>query len=347
MAQHVLDLPLKAFSRARSAGYAIESLALLGMARLLPGYGGPRRGTRGPEQARVIRHELLRLLDRDSENIRKGLYPISVLRPESPVRHLKRIPRLVWDGLRAHRQRRAGTATRFRRRAKARLDELPRYYRRNFHFQMDGYLSEESAELYEHQVEILFLGAADPMRRLVIPPLRARFGATDGKGLTFLEIGCGTGRATRFVKLAFPAARVVAVDLSDPYLKAARTRLADLERVDFLMADGAKLPFQGERFDAAYSVFLHHELPRAARAEVMAECRRVLKPGGISVHVDSLQLGDLPELDGALEAFPQEYHEPFYRDYLRDPLDAQLAGAGFREVRHDRGFFSKVAWGQA
>ncbi len=46
------------------------------------------------------------------------------------------------------------------------LAGLPEYYGRNFHYQTEGYLSEESAELYEHQTEILFMGTLGLMRRL-------------------------------------------------------------------------------------------------------------------------------------------------------------------------------------
>ena len=41
----------------------------------------------------------------------------------------------------------------------------PAYYRRNFHFQSDGYLSAASAARYDHQVEVLFGGGAAAMRR--------------------------------------------------------------------------------------------------------------------------------------------------------------------------------------
>ena len=36
-------------------------------------------------------------------------------------------------------------------------EDLPKYFLRNFHYQTDGYLSENSANLYEFQVETYFL----------------------------------------------------------------------------------------------------------------------------------------------------------------------------------------------
>ena len=43
----------------------------------------------------------------------------------------------------------------------------PAYYLQNFHYQTDGWLSADSARLYDFQVETLFLGSADTMRRQV------------------------------------------------------------------------------------------------------------------------------------------------------------------------------------
>ena len=45
------------------------------------------------------------------------------------------------------------------------LSAFPDYYLRNFHYQTGGYLSERSAKLYDQQVEVLFIGSADAMRR--------------------------------------------------------------------------------------------------------------------------------------------------------------------------------------
>ena len=50
-------------------------------------------------------------------------------------------------------------------------DGLPDYYRQNFHFQSDGWLSEHSAAIYDTQVEVLFTGAADVMRRRAMKPI--------------------------------------------------------------------------------------------------------------------------------------------------------------------------------
>lgn len=343
-----LELPLYAYSTARSLGFAIEFLVLGSIASLIPGGRGQTADTpRDRAHLRAVRRDLQDLLWRDIANIRQGIYPTRVLAPESPFAHLRRFPKLILDGYSiAHRKARGRTAE-FDREAAEFLRDVPRYYRRCFHFQTGGYLSRRSAEVYEHQVELLFAGGADAMRRLIVPPLKRHFeGTPDGSGLRFLELGAGTGRATRFVGMAFPRARIVAVDLSDPYLKQARKNLARQPRIDFLQADSAHLPFKNAEFDAVYSVFLFHELPREIRAEVLAEAKRVTRDGGFLGLVDSLQTGDKALFDPLLPQFPRDFHEPYYRDYIAHPIEDLLrTGRIVRDVRTELGFSSKVCWG--
>jgi ubiquinone/menaquinone biosynthesis C-methylase UbiE len=338
------ETALLGYSRARSLNYTAQFMVLNTLATLLPGFNEGKQHLSSEAFGR-LRSELLKLLKKDAHNIRKGVYPVSVLSPERPIEHVLRIPKLVWDGISVYRRRLSGRTTEFGRRQKEFLDELPRYYRRNFHFQTDGYLSARSAELYEHQVEMLFGGAADAMRRLIIPELRRKFKTSDGKGLRFLEIAAGTGRATRFVHQAFPKAKIIATDLSGPYLKEAQKKLERFDRIDFVQADGTKLPFQDGFFDAVYSIFLYHELPLTAREEVIRESRRVLKPGGVFGLVDSMQTGDIQELDPVLEGFPKQFHEPYYRDYIAHPMEKLIEKAGFTDVRSGVGFLSKVCSG--
>lgn len=345
MMDAILELPIYTYSRSRTVFYALEYAFLNVLSATLPGTAR-FRSKLDLHTLKLIQHELNEIIKRDSRNIRQGLYPISVLKPESPLAHMRRFPKLLADGLGLYWRRLNGRTTQFSQNAKDYLDELPRYYRRNFHFQTDGYLSEHSAELYEHQVEMLFSGAADAMRRMIIPPLRKHFDTKDGKGLTFLEIGAGVGSATRFVRLAFPKAKIVALDLSDPYLHKARERLSRYSRIDYVQGDGADLPFESSHFDAVYSVFLFHELPLEARKAVLEESKRVLKPGGFIGLVDSIQAHDNAELKPVMTEFPHNFHEPFYRNYIENPMEGLLRDTTFVQVESDHAFFSKVCWGK-
>ena len=335
----IRPIPFIAYSTARSAQFTVQFLLLETLYRALLTQRKPHPGS--PSLFLQVHQDLLRFLQQDAEKIADGTYPTSVLKPESPVSHLSRLPQIFADAWSITRRKNKGRTTEFNADAEELLSQLPRYYRRNFHFQTDGYLSEKSAELYEHQVEMLFHGGADAMRRLIVASLRKRFGSSDGRGLRFLEIGAGTGRSTRFVHLAFPKAKIVATDLSDPYLQVARRKLEKFQKIDFIQAPGEELPFQDHYFDAVYSVFLFHELPLEARKAVLKESWRVLNPGGFLGLVDSLQKDDFPDYLPLLENFHHEFHEPFYRNYIENPMQELVSQMRFEEIEHDRGFLSK------
>ena len=120
----------------------------------------------------------------------------------------------------------------------------PPYYRRKFHFQTDGYLSEASAERYDYQVEVLFGGGAAAMRRQGLVPLRAALLPHQGGASTarLLDVGCGTGEFLREVKRNYPRLSVTGIDLSAPYLRVAERRLADWSRVRLVEAAAEAIP---------------------------------------------------------------------------------------------------------
>jgi ubiquinone/menaquinone biosynthesis C-methylase UbiE len=216
----------------------------------------------------------------------------------------------------------------------------PRYYLQNFHYQSDGYLSERSAELYDYQVEVLFLGGADAMRRQALPALAARLAGRSEARL--LDVACGTGRFLSFIKDNLPALHVTGLDLSPPYLKRAATTLRRWDRVALVQANAEAMPLADASIDAVTCVYLFHELPRAVRGAVTREIARVLKPGGVAVLVDSLQRGDRPLYDPLLDRFPLSFHEPYFADYVGQDLGALFDAAGLTVDTVDTAFLSKV-----
>jgi len=322
----------------RSGLFLAESLPLFLMARPVRGEAPPAP----PEGAiKVTLARLRALLERDAALIGRGDAPLSVLTPRDPLGHGARLLKILADGQTVSRRRRRRASRDFSRGAQRWLSDLPAYYSRNFHYQTDGYLSRKSAELYEHQVELLFRGGADAMRRMILLPLQRQFENHDGRGLRFLELGSGTGSATQSVARCFPEAKITCLDLSHPYTKHARRQLDAFERVDCVQGDAASLEFGEAQFDAVYSVFLFHELPMPVREQVLAETLRVLRPGGLISLVDSLQTGDDPELDWALEFFPREFHEPYYANYSANPMESLMTDAGFEISGAGTGYMAK------
>lgn len=333
----LLEKGLFGFELARALTFMGQNLMLLAL--------NEAQRARSPEfrpQLQLFFKDLTKLLRKDALNISQGLYPVEVLKTESIRRFALRTPKIILDSMSVTRRRRQRANQDFDQEAAEYLRDLPDYFRRNFHFQTGGYLTEQSASLYEHQVEILFAGAADAMRRLILPLLRNHFPYSEGEGLHFLEVAAGTGRLTRFVKLVFPKALITVLDLSHPYLKKAQENLSGFHRINYVQGDAAALPFRDAQFDAVYSCFLFHELPIEERRKALSESHRVLKTGGFCGLVDSLQMGDRQDFEWALQQFPVDFHEPFYKNYIQNPMEGLLSNAGFKDVKSDFGFFSKA-----
>jgi ubiquinone/menaquinone biosynthesis C-methylase UbiE len=222
-------------------------------------------------------------------------------------------------------------------------DRLPDYYRQNFHFQSDGWLSEHSAAIYDTQVEVLFTGAADVMRRRAMKPIAGWMAGRNQRTLTGLDVGCGTGRLLAFLHDAWPGMRWSGLDLSPPYLSEARRLIGRTARVKLTEGAAEKLPFEDASLDVVVSSFLMHELPPEVRGAALKEMARVTRPDGLVVIVDSIQKGDLPEWDGLLDLFPHYFHEPYYADYVGTPIEALATDAGLAPLTTERAFLSKIA----
>jgi ubiquinone/menaquinone biosynthesis C-methylase UbiE len=219
---------------------------------------------------------------------------------------------------------------------------LPEYFTQDFHFQTGGYLSEASARLYDVQVETLFYGVANVMRRAALPFIADALAGRDQREVRLLDVACGTGRLLRQIRLAWPAMQLAGVDLSRAYLDEARAHLEPLRPVELLLSNAEALPLADASRDVVTCVFLFHELPPDVRRRVTGEIARVLKPGGTLVFVDSLQMGDRPGWDGLLEAFPVRFHEPYFRHYAIDDLDRMFADAGLVPHATMPAFLAKV-----
>ena len=296
----------------------------------------PLRGRPMPDKRRILA-DLWTLIEQDWRNIEAGHYAPPEDGLGSPFEALRRAADFFAD-LRAVEHRRHG-APEERILSEVPPGTYPSYYLQKFHFQSDGYLSGASAERYDHQVEVLFGGAAAAMRRQALVPLKAALLGRPGARL--LDVGCGTGRFLREVKANYPRLEATGLDLSPYYLAVAQRDLRSWSRVQLVLGAAEAIPFADSQFDAVTCVYLFHELPPGVRRVVVAEIRRVLKPGGMLVFVDSLQPGDEPDYDAMLDYFPVAFHEPYYASYLREDLE-RMWSPGFTPGQRVPAYFSKV-----
>jgi SAM-dependent methyltransferase len=97
-------------------------------------------------------------------------------------------------------------------------------------------------------------------------------------GQRVLDVGCGPGALTAELVSRTGAANVAAVDPSEPFVEAARTRHPG---VDVRRAGAEALPFEADGFDAALAQLVVHFMTDPVLG--IAEMARVVRPGGVVV----------------------------------------------------------------
>jgi ubiquinone/menaquinone biosynthesis C-methylase UbiE len=186
-------------------------------------------------------------------------------------------------------------------------------------------------------------GGARRVRRRLLEPVSFR--ADD----LILDLCCGTGGATHAIaSAAGEQARVVGLDLSAGQVRQAHTT-PHRQNTHFLVGDAAAVSFSDALFDKVLITHALHEMARSARLAVLAEARRVLKPGGEVVVLELDQPDSL-----LLRAFiglwffywlPLNFETPTRRDMLRHGVANEVREAGFSSVtvtRIARGVFQTV-----
>lgn len=96
-------------------------------------------------------------------------------------------------------------------------------------------------------------------------------------GLTWLDVGCGTGAFTELVIARCAPSSISAIDPSKDQIAYARNRPA-VARATFRSGDAQSLPFANHEFDVAAMALVISFVPDALKA--VAEMKRVVKPNG-------------------------------------------------------------------
>jgi len=138
-----------------------------------------------------------------------------------------------------------------------------------------------------------------------------------------LEIGPGPGLTTDLLRQRVP--RLTAVEVDESLAIPLRERLAGTN-VDVVLGDATESALEGDRFSAATCFTMLHHMPTPEHQDrLFAEVRRVLRPGGIFVGTDSL------DIDMIRDGHVDDVFVPV------DPntLERRMRSAGFAETTID------------
>ena len=146
-----------------------------------------------------------------------------------------------------------------------------------------------------------------------------------------LDMGCTIGHNTVPWAKIYPKSEVHAVDVSAPAVRYGHARAqSDGVAVHFHQQNAEHTNFEDGSFDLIFSSMFLHEVPKKGIKKIFKEAHRLLKPGGLMLHME------LPpnKMLGAYDSFYLDWDsyynkEPFYKPF-RD-LDPEVVSenAGF------------------
>ena len=107
-----------------------------------------------------------------------------------------------------------------------------------------------------------------------------------------LDVGCGSGWASRLMAKQASEGSVTGIDISDSMIEVARESSQSYANIVYQVASAESLPFGDNEFSDAFSMESLYYYADMSKA--LAEIHRVLKPGGLFVNVVDLYKENVP-----------------------------------------------------
>jgi ubiquinone/menaquinone biosynthesis C-methylase UbiE len=151
------------------------------------------------------------------------------------------------------------------------------------------------------------------------------------KPAMILDVGCTIGHNSLPWKARYPQAQVHAIDVAAPVLAygSVRAKLQGHE-IHFHQMSADALAFPDASFDLVFSSMFLHELSKQTRARLFTEARRVLRPGGLMLHMELPPNSQVNPFEGFYLDWDSYYNEePYYKGYRDEDPKELCLGAGF------------------
>ena len=223
------------------------------------------------------------------------------------------------------------------------LDEklqVPRYHTAvDIHCQPGGYHSEVTEHdasaglVYDRAVHIYAMGQLGPYNddigASILLWLQNNHPTLAPKKI--LDMGCSVGHSTVPYARAFPNAEVHGIDVAAPMLRYAHARAEELgEKVHFSQQNAEETNFKSGTFDLIVSHILLHETSEKAIHNIVKECHRLLKPGGLMIHGETPPYKNMGPFDAfMLDWDSRNNNEPFWARSHEIDLEKLSKKGGF------------------
>jgi ubiquinone/menaquinone biosynthesis C-methylase UbiE len=215
---------------------------------------------------------------------------------------------------------------------------VPRYHTAaDIHLQPGGYHTDFTADdvsagaVYDKGINLYMGGALGGENELTGNSLLAYIQEKHPafQPTRILDMGCAIGNSTLVWGRAFPKAELHAIDVGAPVLRYAHARAQAFGvPVHFSQQNAESTDFEAGSFDLVVSHIVLHETSRSALVNVLRECRRLLRPGGLMLHLE------IPRGRSVIEKFMHNWesynnNETFCRFMTDIDLKAEALKAGF------------------
>lgn len=218
--------------------------------------------------------------------------------------------------------------------------EVPRYHLAvDIHCMPGGYHTDLAADdvaagaIYDRAVHIYAMARLGPLNEDMgeTPVLWLKNTYPDFKPERILDMGCAIGNSTLPWVDAFPDAEVHGIDVGAPVLRYAHARSEGLgKRVHYSQQNAEHTNFESGSFDLIVSHIMFHETSQKAMRNILKECHRLLKPGGMMVHVEAKPYEGMHPYDAfMLDWDTFNNNEPFWRASHSVDYGKESIAAGF------------------
>lgn len=147
-----------------------------------------------------------------------------------------------------------------------------------------------------------------------------------------VDLGCGVGHNTLPLREAFPDAEIIAIDVAAPMLRYghARARSRGYDNVLFMQADATATPLEQSSADLVFTTMVLHETSRQALPKIFNEAHRLLRAGGLTIHLEQPPYRGLPVFEQFMRDWDGRFNnEPFWSALHETELASLLVKAGF------------------